>query len=296
MNFKEWISMYYTVYKKLELKPGTLRSYLTCLSRIPDSWELESITREDIQKLINDLSLELSTSTVKHIFTVISQSITDAPLYGFADVRSALFGIRLPKQRKKHISSLSPAELERIYNALKVWPKADVYIALLNSGLRFSELAGLNCGDIDFAGKSYAVYKNYYRGILQDSTKTDDGVRDMPLNFALFSIFRQNVIVGKPKAPLFRNSRGNRLSYNTILNDWHSLCDCAGVRRCGLHVLRHTFATELFKNRVDIKTVSALLGHKSITITADIYTDVPFELKQRAVMGLHQQDQHSRVL
>ena len=71
MNVKQWINDYYSIYKKLDLKPVTLRSYLTCLCRIPDEWVVEDLSSTDIQKLINSLATELSSSTVRHIFLVL---------------------------------------------------------------------------------------------------------------------------------------------------------------------------------------------------------------------------------
>ena len=49
------------------------------------------------------------------------------------------------------------------------------------------------------------------------------------------------------------------------------------------HALRHTYATKLFENEVPLKTVSELLGHSSIEMTADIYTHVMPKEKTNAV-------------
>lgn len=45
----------------------------------------------------------------------------------------------------------------------------------------------------------------------------------------------------------------------------------AGIRKCGIHTLRHTFAGMLFHKGVDVKIVSKLLGHSTVKITYDIY-------------------------
>lgn len=68
MNLRQWIYDYYSVYRKIDLKPGTIRSYLTTLCRVPEDWEIEDVSRDDLQELINTLSAELSTSTVRHYF------------------------------------------------------------------------------------------------------------------------------------------------------------------------------------------------------------------------------------
>ena len=287
MTLREWIEMYYKIYKRLELRNGTVRSYLSYLSRIPADWTFETVSREKIQSLINEISIELAPSTVHHVFTLISNALEEAHLYGLPDKRDAISYIRLPKLRKKHVRALSPNELERVLCEVHKSDYADVFLALLNTGMRFSELAGLDCKDVNFKTQSVDLRQNFYRGELQEGTKTNDGIREIPLNFTAFCIFRDNMRIGCPSEPLFLSKRHQRLSYNTIEHNWHKLLDDCGVERCGLHVLRHTFATELYKNGVDLKTISALLGHSSVAITADIYTDVPLSLKRSAVQSLY---------
>ena len=55
------------------------------------------------------------------------------------------------------------------------------------------------------------------------------------------------------------------------------------INHGSLHTLRHTFSTNLFKNGVDIKVISELLGHSDISITYNIYTHVIKEQKKKAV-------------
>lgn len=54
----------------------------------------------------------------------------------------------------------------------------------------------------------------------------------------------------------------------------------------GMHALRHTFATNLFSNGVDIKTISELLGHSDITTTYNTYVHVIKKLKRDAVISI----------
>lgn len=280
MLLKDWIIEYFTIYEKLRLSSGTVRSYMTTLSRIPD-WELEKVTRSDIQNLINSLSVTLSPSTVRHIYYIIAKSIKEAPFYGYFDNSKELIRIKLPPMKKKMVYSLSSEELERVKKSvLNSWYR-DIFIILLNSGLRFSELAGLNCEDVNFKNKTIKIYKNYYRGHINYSAKTDSGIRTIPLNAEALGAIKRIYRIGGDA--LVCGKRGDRISYNTVVKEWHRICKESGIRVCGLHVFRHTFATGLLSCGVPLKVVSDLLGHSSIAITADIYTDVPLELKQNAV-------------
>lgn len=55
--------------------------------------------------------------------------------------------------------------------------------------------------------------------------------------------------------------------------------------------MRHSFATRLLENGADIKTVSSLLGHKSIQITLDIYSHVSPNLKEKTISLLDHTDE-----
>ena len=56
------------------------------------------------------------------------------------------------------------------------------------------------------------------------------------------------------------------------LNRAHdNILERAGIEHIGIHALRHTFATQLFAKKVDIKIISKLLGHSDVSITYNTY-------------------------
>lgn len=288
MLLKTWIFDYFTIYRALELKPMTIRSYLSYLNNVPDSWEVETVTSTDVQKLINELSLRLSSSSVKHTFTIIREALDNAFMYSMPDRRDVCCFIKLPKMRKKIVKALTEAEVEQLMPEILKSDYADVYIALLDSGLRFCELSGLNTAHFSHFADTLKVEQRYYRGHLEDGSKTDAGVRELPVTGRLKKILMRNTIFFQPKMPIFRSKKGCRLSYNTILHEWHRICSRANFAPCGLHVLRHTYATRLLNADVSLKVVSALLGHESITVTADIYCDVSMNAKRSAIKSLEE--------
>lgn len=279
---KNWIYDYYNIYQSIRLKPGTLSAYNTTLCRIPEEWDFRNISRMTIQLWINKLSAELSSSTVRHIFHCLRSALIAAPDYGLTDRRDCVNNIILPPIRKKAIHALSDEDLSKLLRYIFKSDYKDIFLMLIHTGLRFGELAGLNCSDIDFKNNTITIQRNFYRGKIQ-TTKTASGVRIIPLNSVTAGICRDNYILGQPDAPLFRSVRCGRLIYNTILKNWRKICAEAQIEPTGLHSLRHTFATQMLCNDVPLKVVSELLGHKSINITADIYTDVPLKLKKSAV-------------
>ena len=96
LNLKQWIEIYYKNYMYLTLKSGTVNSYLRGLNRVPDDWEYETVTRFEIQNLINKLADELAPSTVRHIFLIIKKPLEDGKEYGFTDKSDVVTNIKLP--------------------------------------------------------------------------------------------------------------------------------------------------------------------------------------------------------
>ena len=78
----------------------------------------------------------------------------------------------------------------------------------------------------------------------------------------------------KHKKPIRPRNLQNTLDY--ILKK-------ANINHKGLHVLRHTFASMLFKKGVDIKTVSELLGHEEVRVTYNTYIHLIQEQKNQAI-------------
>lgn len=72
---------------------------------------------------------------------------------------------------------------------------------------------------------------------------------------------------------------GKKSGYNMF----NRILERANIEQCGLHVLRHTFASMQLRNGVDIAVVSKLLGHASVSITYDIYIHIIEEQKTMAV-------------
>ena len=79
------------------------------------------------------------------------------------------------------------------------------------------------------------------------------------------------------------NSDKGVLSYRNLHRALANILERNNIDHGSIHSLRHTFATRLFRNGVEVKVISELLGHSDINITYDIYTHVIAEQKRKAV-------------
>jgi integrase/recombinase XerD len=138
---------------------------------------------------------------------------------------------------------------------------------LYGSGLRISELTGLDVDDIDVESASLRV--------LGKGGKE----REVPLGSFASSAVTAYLTRGRPalasgasRGALFLNARGGRLSRQSCARSLTRYVRLAGIdRRVTLHTLRHSFATHLLEGGADVRVVQELLGHASVA-TTQIYT------------------------
>jgi len=84
------------------------------------------------------------------------------------------------------------------------------------------------------------------------------------------------------EAALFRSQKGRKFSPNTMQQLFHRLYRAAGVVGARSHSGRRWFATELISKGIDLKSVSVLMGHSSIAMTARYAEDNPQRLRRIA--------------
>lgn len=196
--------------------------------------------------------------------------------------------VLLPKIDKKlplvltrqQIDELLAAPLKIDKNrAAPVWmPLRDAAIMELfySSGLRLSELAGLNVADVDLYTESVRV--------LGKGRKE----RICPVGLpALEAISRYRAAANVHAGPLFINKSRRRMSTRSI---WLVLKRY--LRHTSIpisispHKLRHSFATHMLDRGADLRSVQALLGHASLS-TTQIYTHVTVERLKKAYADAH---------
>lgn len=161
---------------------------------------------------------------------------------------------------------LIPCEKKTIY-AIR---NQCIILLLLNTGMRVSEIANLNLIDVDLEGLVIRVFGKgskermvfFMPSLLPYLNNYLDDIRPILLKSS------------DEKNALFIGSKGSRITTRAIENILNDRASCAPTPfKVTPHMLRHTFATGLLNNDVDIKMVQELLGHSSLS-TTQIYTHV----------------------
>jgi len=147
---------------------------------------------------------------------------------------------------------------------------AAVLTTLYATGMRVSEVVGLDLGDVAFQG-----------GFVRCRGKGDKE-RLVPLGRIAVCLIRKyladarfGLATSPSETALFLSNRGRRLSRTTlfIMVKRHALKAGLDPRRISPHTLRHTFATHLLEGGANLRAIQEMLGHSSIS-TTELYTHV----------------------
>ena len=185
-----------------------------------------------------------------------------------------------PKRPKSLPKFLTTEEVEKIMNGIKIdtpagYRNRTILELLWATGMRISELSGLNFGDLNLENNEITVFgKGAKERIVLISDKAKEYLESY-INTA-----RPLVAKGFPlepitdSTPVFINNTGYRLQNKTVRNVINSVVESIELpKHVTPHMFRHSFATHLIENGADLRVVQELLGHASISNT-QIYTHV----------------------
>ena len=135
-----------------------------------------------------------------------------------------------------------------------------------SSGLRLSELAGLNVMDLDF---NQALVKIRGKGRKERIVPIGGPARKAVQEYlAKTNEARKMAGANVFKSPLFLNTRGVRITVRSIARIVDEATKKSGIgRKISPHALRHTFATHLLNAGADLRSIQELLGHESLSTT-----------------------------
>ncbi|MFA5094544.1 MAG: tyrosine recombinase XerC [Candidatus Omnitrophota bacterium] len=157
---------------------------------------------------------------------------------------------------------------------------AAILETLYSTGIRVSELVGLNIGSVDQIGGVIKVLgKGKKERIVPIGDRALQAVRDY--------LKKRRLAGGKDDRALFFNKNGGRLtdrSVRRIINKY--ILKTSIQQKISPHTLRHSFATHLLDHGADLRSVQELLGHANLS-TTQIYTHITTERLKSAYEKTH---------
>ena len=303
MTLSEWLDRWLAEYKDGTIRPGTLESYRNYIENYIKPQlggkQVSLITTQDVQRMYRRLknggrvredaegSKRLSDSTVRHIHTMLHGAMK-AAVQAHIIPKNPTENATVPKSNYKPMQVLNEQELDTFLQAVQkddIW--RDFFYTELMTGLRRGEICALMWRDFDAKAGTLGISRTLHskgQGIYAlGDTKTSQGNRTIILPESVAALLRARKknsisqwIFPQPTSPELPMNPG------TAYRRLKTLLEEAGLPSIRFHDLRHTFATLALQNGMDVKTLSAMLGHVSAATTLDIYTHSTSDMQHAA--------------
>ena len=193
---------------------------------------------------------------------------------------------KLPGQALKDMNLLTREEMQRFLIQAKEEGYYELFLLELATGLRRGEVLALQWDDLDLETGTLRIQRQVYRAngeLVVSVPKTKAALRTIVLPPALVGVlveYRQHTnsrwMFPSPA------KRDSPLDPATVRKRLQTILEHAGCRKVRFHDLRHLFVTTALENGMDVKTLSAIIGHVSAKTTLNIYTHVTDEMRQTA--------------
>lgn len=156
---------------------------------------------------------------------------------------------------------------------------AAIITLFLGTGIRISELVGLNISDVDFKSNRFVVTR---KGGNRDALYFNNEVAS-----ALSDYIETREDIEKIDAPLFLSLQEKRISQRTVQDLVKKYAKIASpLKKITPHKLRSTFGTNLYKQTGDIYVVADCLGHKDVNTTKKHYAAITDDIRRKAATGM----------
>lgn len=183
--------------------------------------------------------------------------------------KDPLLLIQTPKQEKPLPGFLSVDDVFQLLTGIKVKNSLDIRDRAMleffySTGVRVSELVGLNWAAIDF---QLEIVRVVGKGSKERIVPFGRVAKDALGEYASEQRKRWNYAC-KGEAPVFLNNRGGRITTRSVARIVEKHLRQAGIAvKMGPHGLRHTFATHLLNSGADLRVIQEMLGHASLSTT-----------------------------
>ena len=305
MLFGDWLCCWYETHSKPTLRASTQNNYenvihnhvLPEIGKIP----LNKLSQNDLQqfygrlkkngrkRLTEQYGAGLSNRMVRMCHATCRSALEKAVQDGLIRVNPAL-GCKLPPKKAREMQVLTREELQRFLIQAKFEGYYEVFLLDLATGLRRGELMALQWDDLNFKTGVLNVNKQVYdvRGQLQISTpKTKNSIRKIVLPPAVVAVLQEykKTVVSRWMFPS-PVKEDCPITPGVVRRRLQLILEHAGCKHVRFHDLRHTFATLALENGMDVKTLSAMLGHVSAATTLDIYTHITGDMQRAAAASI----------
>lgn len=292
---REWLEL-----RSCGLAARTVTDYRALIVRYIDplgAVALDALEPSQVQRLLASICAKGHSRTAQAVYVLLRCALAEA-------VRSGLLAsnpvdrVLRPRHRRADPRYWSPQEAAKLLAACPSLRWGHVWALALLCGLRRGELAGLRWADVDQAAGVLHIRNQRQRakgcGVIDVPPKSAAGTRDLPIPPALLPLlkaeYRRQLSARmrsrRPPGYVVANLDNSPIEPSRLDRQLAADIAAVGLRPINLHGLRHTMATAAVSADVQMRVLQALLGHASMTTTADYYAHVLPSAKSAAVLEL----------
>jgi integrase len=253
---------------------------------------------------------ELDITSIHHNHKTLRACLNKAIKWGYLTV-SPMINVEPPPQKKALIEFWEPKQIETGLNIYKGTMFEWYVNTALLTGLRLGEICALNEKYIFFKSSKFEVRETSQRlpeaGIIYKETKTEDSTASMPLTAEMKKVFKERILEIKKErmknANIYDKSNMGYLAvwpdgrkidpdyisfhFTDMLKEYNKKAKPKDrLPQITFHGLRHSCATWLLFNGVDMKTLQEILRHSNYKTTADTYSHILMDKKREALESI----------
>ncbi|MGE0190284.1 MAG: tyrosine-type recombinase/integrase [Steroidobacteraceae bacterium] len=234
---------------------------------------LDEITSIDLEKVKRDREAEgVQPATIRHLFNLIRGAWKHARRLGYQVSQFEFPAVKAGKHRLRYltgdeenrlVAELNPRRVIKCLPAYEnrlpemvsqMWDAHDLVILLLDTGARYSEIAGLEWRQVILESREIHLWRTKVQ---------NESV--LYMTDRVFEVLNRRTRSTNTSPYLFQNKAGGRRGYTS--QPIRKALKRAGITGCSIHTLRHTHASRLIQNGMSVYEVKEVLGHSDIKTT-----------------------------
>lgn len=297
---KEWFEIYFEKYLRQRVKEATYIGNYRLLSKhlypVLGDEKLSDVTSDMIQEAMPKMftGKEYSPGTYRIFHTRLRDGFNYAVKKNILKINPTLEIVPPKAGPIKKVEAFTMEEQKKIVDYCRDKNGPDrVYYFLIATGMRVGEAICLTWDDVNLKegyidiNKTAVKTKGYT--FVQDHPKTGQSIRRIYVSENTKK-FLEGLADEKMKNSnlVLPNRCGNIYNVSTLRSHWMKTCEILEIPYKSMHALRHSWATRALDGKIDIRTVSRMLGHKSIATTINIYQSIFDENKKEAAKIMNQ--------
>lgn len=303
--FGDWIDFWYRTYSKNTIRLTTQIEYENRIYNhiIPDIGKipLNKLSQSDLQQFYarvknsgrkiraETLGPGLSDRMVRAVHANCRMALQRAVQEGLIRTNPAV-GCKLPPKKAREMQVLTQNEIIRFLHQAKEEGCYELFLLELGTGMRRGEILALKWSDLNFATGELHIERQVYiirAEIIISAPKTKASIRTVILPPSLLktlAVYKETV----DSEWMFPSPTDNGRPRNpsSVRTRLQLILERAGCKKVRFHDLRHTFATMALEHGMDVKTLSATIGHVSSATTLDIYSHITDTMQRQAAVHI----------